>query len=142
MTTVQTKPEVTNDNALEIEKVENPSAGPLTIILGEGIKLESNDVEAADTEEQILMIRQHIRSKVLKQFNVVEVAKTPVGAGRLYFNGNRTSMKLPKVLRDTNDNFMESLEVYFNRVKPLIAIWLKESVQNAAITVEQVTALN
>ena len=142
MTEVQTKPEATTDSSLQIEKVDMPKAGPLEITLGEGIKLESNDVEATETADQILMIRQHIRSKVLKQFNVAEIAKTPINNGRLYFNGNRNSMKLPKVTTDENGNFTESLQVYFDRVKPLIGIWLKQSIQNSAITTEQVVALS
>lgn len=124
----------TNENNLPVVP-----EGPLEIALGD-TKIEFNNVEATE-EDRVLFVRQCIRSKVLKMFGVSEVNKTPVSSGSLYFNNNRTSMKLPKVKTNSDGAFTENLEQYYERAKPYIKLWLTQSLQNASITVEMVEAI-
>lgn len=124
-------------NEASVANVKVP-AGPLEITVTDGIVVECNDIVSSTQEEKVTTIRQYIRSKILRMFNVSEVNKTMVQNGKMYFNNNRTSMKLPKVKITENGNFAESLEQYYERAKPYIKVWLQQSLQNSGITVEQV----
>lgn len=130
----QQTPTVANSNA--------PPASKLEITLPDGVRtVEVNDVISENKADQSEAVKQHIRCAVLKQFNVREIAKTPLLGGKLYMNGNRTGMILPKVKLLANGDFAETYSEYFKRALPNIATWLRQSVQNSAITMEEVTTL-
>lgn len=146
MNAVQTKPEVatkvdSKETGFQIEKMEMPVAKPLDLSINEGIILENNGVEELTREGQIKMIKDFVVAKAAKMRGLTEVGKIPFQTGKLYFNGNVTSLKFPKVLEDENGNFIESLQQHLNRSKPILEIWLRHSQQNSSITVEEVIAL-
>lgn len=127
-------------NPLTIEKdVPLPAAKPLSIVVNKTVaEVEFNGNVATTEEEMVTAIRQYIRNKVLNQFGVVEVAKNTVTGGKLYLNGNRTGLKLPKVEVRANGSWAETLPQYYNRIKPELEKWLLQSMQNSTITMEMV----
>ena len=114
--------------------------GVLGIMLGEHLtKVEFNGTEVTSEEDMVLFVQQYIRNKVLKQFGISQVQKTPVTVGVLFMNdGNSSNLKLPAVKTTKEGLFTETLEVYYNRVRPDIAKWLGRSIQTSHITMEQV----
>lgn len=101
-------------------------------------KLEFGEVEATEQAEQIKMVQSFLRNKILRQFNISEVAKTPVIGGGILFNGNATRLKLPKVKMNEEGEFLETLPEYYERCKPEISRWLRQSMQNSRVTIENV----
>lgn len=134
----------TNNGAGLPVTTENAVLGVDVAKAAANTKLEMNDVTAVTQEQQIGMIRAYCRGKILAQFGVREVKNLPEGTasgGKLYFNNVRTALKLPKPKMNADGSFSETLENYYNRVKPELKNWLAQSYQNAAITVEQINAI-
>lgn len=109
----------------------------LSVGFTEQIKtVEFNGVVSDTQQDKEQAIRKYILNKLLRQFNVIEVEKVMVSGGKLYFNNNRTALKLPPVKEKTNGEWAETLQDYTARVLPDINKWLARSVQTSSITME------
>jgi hypothetical protein len=109
----------------------------LTIGFTEKIRsVEFNGVLSETEQDKEQAIKKYVLNKLLRQFNVVEVEKVMVSGGKLYFNNNRTALKLPAVKEKPNGEWAETLQQYTERVLPEINKWLARSVQTSSITME------
>jgi hypothetical protein len=109
----------------------------LSVGFTEKIKtVEFNGVVSDTEQDKEQAIRKYILNKLLRQFNVIEVEKVMVSGGKLYFNNNRTALKLPPVKEKANGEWAETLQEYTARVLPDINKWIARSVQTSSITME------
>jgi hypothetical protein len=114
-----------------------PAPKKLSVGFTEKIKtVEFNGVVSETEQDKEQAIRKYILNKLLRQFNVIEVEKVMVSGGKLYFNNNRTALKLPPVKEKTNGEWAETLQDYTARVLPDINKWIARSVQTSSITME------
>ncbi len=117
---------------------EIAKAGTLHVGIPAETKIDFGGQEAVTPEEQIGMIRSYIRSKVLRQFGIAELKRTPVPSGGLYLNDNRKQLSLPKVKTRLDGGFAENLEQYYARVYGDIRVFLIQAFQIANFTTEMV----
>ena len=114
----------------------------LTVAFSENVKtVEFNSIVSETVEDKEQAVKQYVRNKLLRQFNVVEVQKNMVSGGKLYLNGNRTALKLPPVKEKANGEWAETLQQYTERVLPDINKWIARSVQTSNITMEIIGSL-
>ena len=114
---------------------------PLDLNVPDNITLEINDIVYIEATEKRQALLGYLRSNVLRSFNCIELGKTAVQTGRMYFNGNVTKLKMPKVKVLTNGKYAETPAQYAKRTRAIMAMWLIQSQQNAYITEADVMAL-
>lgn len=107
----------------------------------DNIVIEINDVMFVEAEEKRTALLGYLRSNVLRAFDCIEVGKTAVQTGRMYFNGNATKLKMPKVKVLSNGRYGETPKEYAKRTLGVMNAWLIKSQQNAFITVKEVEEL-
>jgi len=117
-------------------------ANVLNLNLPENVRTtEIGGIVADNADSQRQQIRGYIRSRVLKQYDIVEAFKVAVNAGKFAVNDLVTALKLPKVKIDESGMFAEDLMTYYTRCIPAINLWLRKSFYNANITAENIGAI-
>lgn len=113
--------------------------------LPEALKLvHMGDVVVTAPDEQVQVLRAYIRNKVLKQFGIQSVNKTLVSALPVGFNDSnvQTALKLPKPHVNLAGDYVESLPAYYTRVLPVVQQWLRNSLFNSKVTVDQIQTMD
>lgn len=137
---VETKaPETNNTPATNTET--RVSATVLEVAAGAVKAMEFNGVVSTEKNDQMEAIRGFVRSKILRQFGVNEVAGLEVTTGKLFMNGFSTTLKLPKLKVNAAGVPTESLTEYYKRSTPDIAKWLMLSIHNSKSTIEDILAI-
>lgn len=84
-------------------------------------------------EEKIGAIRNFLRGKILRQFDIVSMNNVKTSTEPLSFNGQmvQTKIKLPKPLTNPAGVYCETLEEYVKRVTPDIKVWMAKAGYNS-----------
>lgn len=124
-------------------KNQVPAVKELTVALPESVKtIEFNGVVCNNDEDKKKAIAAYVVNKILRQFGMQEIAKTPILAGGIYFNnGNKQKLSLTAVKTRPDGGFAETPKEYFLRNMKEIDQWIVRATQMADFTSENVGEL-